>query len=291
MKKIIFGNILILVIFLLAGRGNIDSHLPTVSAVKENQEQIPFGEMKVTFLDVGRGEATLVQMDDGFTMLIDTGTKGYENQLIEELIRNRVSEIDILIATNDSEEYTGNIVVLLKKWPIKKIMYAELFKKDIMGKIGFTPEIEKKALFAEDIINIANNVKIKILSPDEPYSNNPQGNSLVFQLIHGEVSILFTSGIDEDTEKKLVEKYDLKSSILKVSDMGSIQSSTPEFLQEVDAFMAVVFPAVETFERNEEVLERLNESWMDVYQISRDGSVSIISDGKDYIVEKKENSN
>ena len=68
-------------------------------------------------------------------------------------------------------------------------------------------------------------------------------NSLVAKLEYKNIKMLFTGDIEEMTEKQLTKMYsngELKADILKVPHHGSKSSSTQNFLEAVDASVALI---------------------------------------------------
>lgn len=101
------------------------------------------------------------------------------------------------------------------------------------------------------------------------------------------MQILFTSDINQEIEQRLLERYPLKSEILKVSDFGGVAGSDATFLEKVDAQVGIIFSSDrELYALSEDVLERLNESWMDVMILEKEGEVQILSNGTNYSLER-----
>ncbi|MFX6567384.1 hypothetical protein ABTG51_20085, partial [Acinetobacter baumannii] len=83
---------------------------------------------------------------------------------------------------------------------------------------------------------------ISILHPSENLFLSPQDNSLVFMLQQEKIRFLFTSGIGEDAEERLIQQdgKKLKAEVLKVAAQGSNQASSQPFLSLVDPQVAVI---------------------------------------------------
>ncbi|MBO8170747.1 MAG: hypothetical protein H0Z33_02530 [Bacillaceae bacterium] len=299
---------IVLLMFLstIAGTGcSIDHHLQPAVNANPNQPQ-NFDGVLVHFLDIKEGEVSLIQYPDGYNILIDTGgniednlraneqnDSGEEeaediNTLPEILEAWHVDRIDLLVLTNGMEGHTGGLAELLKHVPVKKVMVPKLLKDEIVQP-SLLNDIELLEVVEGDLVKLPLNTTMKILFPGEPLSLSPQANSLVFMFQHGNIHFLFTSDINDQVELRLKEKYNLKAEILKVSDGGSIHASHPEFLREVDAQVAVIFNGHHQSMGRQEVLERLNETWIDVYQTEIHGTVTIQSTGDDYQVIKEKN--
>lgn len=65
------------------------------------------GEMKVTYIDVGQGDATLIQAD-GAVMLIDTGQLENQEMLLNQLQSEGVENIDYFILTHPDADHIGS---------------------------------------------------------------------------------------------------------------------------------------------------------------------------------------
>jgi competence protein ComEC len=250
------------------------------------------GNMTIEFIGLEAGEATLVRIKDGPTILIDTGHPTSQETLIDFLRLNGVTDVQYLILTHFSDEYSGNASVVLNEINVEAIIVSQLMKPYIIPPHwafkGETIEVNPGETF-----KLSQELELHFLSPKRHYLS-PQDNSLVFLLKHKGITALFTSGINIEVEKELTERYNLTSKILKVSDFGSNQASYEPFIEEVDAQVAVVFQSAIPVGTPEEVLERLHETWADVYQINTENilsTIKLISNGENYeIIEQEKDS-
>ncbi|OEF99067.1 hypothetical protein BHF71_02475 [Vulcanibacillus modesticaldus] len=262
------------------------SKVPNINVdyIQSNQQNIEYNELLVSFLPLSIGEATIVQLPTNDFYLIDTGSIESAEQLILLMNMHGITKLRGIILTNFSEEHIGGLNAVLDKYAVDFIYIPELIASEF--KLPENQKFEIKMLKEDDVIKLYPNVKIVVMAPSDPLSLSPQANSLVFQLIHKNVKFLFTSDINEEIELKLIDKYQLKSEILKVSDFGSNIGSNPEFLEEVDAQVGIIFSNdPNLYKISDDVLERLNESWIDVYVLKRQGEIQILSDGDYYQVE------
>lgn len=83
----------------------------TVSSVKNRQ-----GQLKVTYIDVGFGDSTLIELPDGKVALIDGGDGAYPNQLklLKTLNEHGVDYIDYLICSSVKKEHCGGLTEILQ---------------------------------------------------------------------------------------------------------------------------------------------------------------------------------
>jgi competence protein ComEC len=115
-------------------------------------------------------------------------------------------------------------------------------------------------------------------------------NSVVLRLAKGDFSLLLTGDIQKEAEMALLKnaKDKLESDVLKAPHHGSNTSSTAAFLRVAKAKAVVIscgknndygFP-------KPAVLRRYKENGMKVYTTAEDGTVTIVSDGKNYEIKK-----
>ena len=152
MKKI-FLTVLMLATFILGGCGSQAENEPQnesqAKAKEENQPkqetqaeaapaQVVKGDLKISMLNVGQGDAILIQTGKQ-TILIDTSDTDERDLLVNELEKLSVTKIDKLILTHPHADHIGNAKVLinpsskeLKANPyLEKISVAEVYDNGI----------------------------------------------------------------------------------------------------------------------------------------------------------------
>ena len=85
-------------------------------------QSIKDGELRVTFIDVGHGDCTLIELPDGKTALIDCGDGAYKNvnTILTTLNSSGVDKIDYLICTSVKEEHCGGFAEIMKYKTVSK---------------------------------------------------------------------------------------------------------------------------------------------------------------------------
>ena len=91
----------------VAGYANLDD-ITTVSGKSDRSiaDTVATGEMKVTFLDVGQGDCTIVQTE-GHNMLIDAGNNDQGESVVAYLLKNGIDTLDYLILTHPDADHIG----------------------------------------------------------------------------------------------------------------------------------------------------------------------------------------
>ena len=252
-------------------------------------------DLKVTFLEVGQGESTLIEFPGGKRMLIDGG--GFPDSDIDvgEMIiapflwHERIREIDYLVLSHPNSDHYGGLPFILRNFNVGEVWESGV-EEGSEGYAEFKRTVREEGLRykvvgdGEDIA--VNDVTINVLNPPRGYM--PKGDraanngSLVLKVSYGDTSFLFTGDIEKEAEYALLSKGDeLKSTILKVPHHGSLTSSTVEFLNKVRPGKAVFsvgynnrfgFP-------KEAVLKRYEYLGTDIYRTDRDGAITASTDG------------
>jgi competence protein ComEC len=290
---------LVLCAVLLVSCTSIDSHLAQevikVDDPFASENERDFTGLVISYFALPHGESTFVRLPYPLakTILIDTGSAEDWPVLQERLLERQVTRLDYVILTNDQPEHMGGFPFLADKLVIDRVIVPKLTLPVIRHAVSLKQEQKRIDLVENEVLQLDEGVSLRALSPSEPLFLSPQNNSLVFSLQHQNLNFLFTSGINEKAEERLLERHAslLKSEVLKVGAQGSNQGTSQPFLTQVDPHIAIIQTGKtrEKMKENQtEVLERLGESWAETYLTSQDGTITILSNGKDYRVLKQQ---
>ncbi|MFA9556183.1 ComEC/Rec2 family competence protein [Evansella sp. AB-rgal1] len=251
---------------------------PTESSADKLQLNLTKGEIAYTFFDLTHGEATLIQGDRDQTVLINTGHGQSEEELEERLNMFNVSSIDTLIITSKQIEYIGNLPWILGNYDIERLFLPQsLFTK--FEKLLSDFDVQVTTYKKGDHYSLLNDLHIEILYVEDKEGDDKGGSA--FFINHFDQKLLYMTVANPHVEKQLVQEFDLKSTMFKVPDFGSDRGTSEDLLDEVDPQVAVIFRNGEN-KPSSYVMERLQETWIDIYQTSRIGTVTIKCNEKDY---------
>lgn len=235
-------------------------------------------DLAFTFFDLANGEATLLQSGKGQNILIDTGSIESQEELESRLNMYHVEMIDTVILTNQAEEYTGNLQWVINQYNVETIIVPEIMKENIVD-IYYLHDKEVIGWKKGEKSELLPFLKTEVIYVEERDIEDMGAFVILFS--YGKQTLLYMGIADRQVEKELIETYSLKSTMLKVADFGSDRGTTQRFLDEVDPQVAILFRKNGSTV-SEIVLERLQETWIDIYQTHRLGTVSIKCHNDDY---------
>jgi len=239
-------------------------------------------DINITYLDVGQGDSSVLELPDNKIIVIDTGRSGKEAAAFIKYRGRKI--IDSLVLSHVHPDHTGGLDYLMRHFKIKelwdngRLIYPE---KNFEG-------IEHR-IFERGAIVEGNGYKIYVLHPyKEFYTLNgndydEENNSSLALKIEGKgKSFLFSGDVEEEAEEDISHLYKwLKSDVIKVPHHGGKTSASQIFFNEVSPQIALISAGRDNSfgHPHQEMLELLGNS--KIYRTDRDGAVKITEkDGK-----------
>ena len=167
----------------------------------------PRNYLDIRGIDVGQGDSILIETDNRKFILVDGGgNENYdvgENILLPYLLDRRALNIDTIFSSHSDADHLNGIIATLENLKVSNVVigknalgYEELYE------IAKSKNVNIIEVQEGDILEIGNLV-FEILSPSMKLNNcDVNDYSLVFKLIYGEKSMLFTGDISTVAERK-----------------------------------------------------------------------------------------
>ena len=245
--------------------------------------------LRVTVLDVGQGDAILVETPAGQRLLIDGGRSGSRLLLeLGDILSAQDHRIDVVLLTHPQDDHLVGLVSIAQRFEVGQAVTGPMEGSTAAYDAWLTALGQKQVptviAGAGQRAELGNGVYLEVLGPKEGGVTGGTDvlneNSLVLRLVYGEVSFLFTGDIAAAGEEALLDaRGDLHATVLKVAHHGSDGSSTSNFLAAVDPDMAVISVGAENSFGHPSPTTRLRFAGIPLLRTDRNGRVEFVTDG------------
>jgi competence protein ComEC len=248
------------------------------------------GMLKVTFLDVGQGDAALVELPEGPRLLIDGGPAGPRRfdvgeRILAPFLWNRPTwRLDAVALSHSDPDHSGGLAAVLRRFRVGEFWENGRWgagSEDTLRAVQ-QARVPRRALAAGERVWLGPAL-VSVLNPAADASvASENDSSLVLRIDWRGVSLLLTGDIGWRAEQDLLDRRaPVGASILKVAHHGSRFGTTSDFLAAAAPRIAVVSVGARNPFRHPtpEALGRLAAAGARVYRTDRDGAVIVETDG------------
>ncbi len=254
---------------------------------------MPDNKLRVNILDVGQGDAILIQTPSRQNILIDGGPNPETIKLqLDKKIPYWQRRIDLVVLTQPQSDHLTGLIEIVQRYKTPLVLEAGIPCDTALCQ-EWLRTIQSIGVKTETVhqgheIKLGENITLEVLHPPTSglleTANRVDDNGVVLRLSWGRISFLFTADISEEAERYLIaQRVNLRSTVLKVAHHGSKTATSPEFLSVVNPVVAVISVAADNKfgHPHPEVLNRLSYKLGKerVFLTSQDGTVEFISDG------------
>jgi len=204
--------------------------------------------LRVSFLDVGQGDAILIQTPHGHTMLIDGGGSDRVLEKIAEQKNFFDKHIDVMVETHPDADHITGLISVLAKYKVDTIVTSPLG-----GHTGIFDELTKSISDEDATIHVGaqgdeiifgDGVVAHILYPGKKFYGNEKDTndaSVSMVITYGDTSILLTGDLPSTHEAKLLQKTLPRNvTIYKAGHHGSKYSSSEQLLSYIQPEYAII---------------------------------------------------
>ncbi len=185
------------------------------------------GPVKIVFLDVGQGDAVLVQAPEGPVALIDAG-RGW---LLGQLALHRVDSIAVAIASHPHADHIGGFVDILHHVPVGVFIdngqpHTTAIYRQVMTAVERS-RAHYRVAAAESIT--LGSVVLEILPPP-PVPTSVNNGSVGVRVRYGRFSVLLTGDSDVDELNHFLRGGVSPVTVLKAAHHGARDGVSPAWL-------------------------------------------------------------
>lgn len=273
--------------------------------------------LRVTFLDVGQGDAALVELPDGATWLVDAGGNAIADDPVAAAASGRAiarvleaygrDHVDLAILSHPHPDHYLGFTALVDSVPIDELATARETPGEDRHEPGVrTPRLPGFAMIAKTLVDHGTRivhpelgvvrdeagVELRVWGPrfaerdGDPLveATDPvrtvNDNSLVVAIRYRGRTILFAGDIEAEGEHALVAAGIGHVDVVKVPHHGSPTSSSAAFVTATRPSLAVISCGVRNHFHfpSREVVQRWRAAGAEVARTDEDGAITVIVD-------------
>lgn len=263
-------------------------------------DRIPHDDFTVTMVDVGQGDAFVLEDHrNRAVLLIDTGGRYYhrdagqmlsDRTVLPYLKEAGIDRIDMMVLSHFDLDHVGEAHHIISRLAVDHIYVNpndpgfQAWHEDMPD--GFqgvlVDALQTRELQVGDIT-------IRRLFPGPAHSDDdPNRNSLVLEVDTGYFNFLFTGDTDEEMEQLWVgEAGRIEADVLKIAHHGSDTSTGEYFIANSDFTYGLISAGAGNRygHPHREVLERAGD--MELFDTSKQGMVRFKIDGREMCIDTK----
>lgn len=244
-------------------------------------------DLKVHFIDVGQGDAILIQSPDGKNILVDGGPKSASKTVVDFLRAKGVKKLDYVVATHPDADHIGGLIAVLNTFPVTNFVnsgaehttqtYFELLTLVDDKNINYLePEI------ADILIgDFTSDFYLQVLYVDSS-ANDTNETSIVLKTGYKKVEFLLMADADTEIENFLMNYYDdISVEVLKMGHHGSKTSSSAKFISNVKPSVGILsYGKNNSYGHPHAAIEtRLKNVGAKTYKTAVDCDITVTTDG------------
>ena len=237
------------------------------------------GELRVSFLDIGQGDATLIELD-GTSVLVDTGPP--DGPILKRLEESGVERLDALMLTHAEADHEGAAPEVIARhkprlivdggagWPsgVQRMLPAAAASARARR---MTPEAGQTIAVGQ--------MRFEVLwpPPNRRTTGNPNDLALVTRLEVGAFSMLLAADAESHVTQTLaLEPVD----VLKVAHHGSADPGLPALLERLKPRLAAIEVGENTYGHpTRSTLAALERAVPEVVRTDEDGTIRLHAAG------------
>jgi len=235
-------------------------------------------QLKISFIDVGQGDAVYIEFPNGRNALIDGGPSG---ALVDSFLRSKgVTRLDYVALTHPHSDHYRGLKKVFTNYQVDNYYDTRAENVDALGDNNLrelaAAEPGCKTYYPKpgDILNWDSKVTVKVFNacwqPVQIRENDETNNcSLVVRLFYNGNGVLLTGDANSEIEEVMLNhfKSGLQSNILKVGHHGSRTSTSDRFLSRVRPDHAIISVGLNNKygHPHREALDRLHNAGAKIY--------------------------
>jgi competence protein ComEC len=250
------------------------------------------GVLRVSFLNVGQGDAIFIDAPSGRQVLIDGGQGTAVLRELSKVMPWYDRSLDLIIGTHGDTDHIGGLIEVLSRYRVAHALVPSTKgESDAWRTYLHALETEERSgarvmdAHRGERIDLGGGAYLDVLFPDRSLPRiETNTGCVVTRLVYGATSFMLPCDSPDEIEKYIVllDGTNLKSTVLKAGHHGSKTSSSALFLGIVDPEYAVFSRGCDNSygHPSKEIVERFQAFAVPTYDTCIDGTITFVSDGQ-----------
>lgn len=249
-------------------------------------------QLRITFFDVGQGDAILVQSPSGAAVLVDAGGRGISwdasRVIVPQLRRMGIRSLYAVVSTHPHADHLGGMAGVIAARPTQWVLDSGIsYQSGVYA--GYlqalhSRHVQMRLAHAGDVLQLGP-VEIMVLWPPTGHNSSlcgsdPNKCSVVLRISYMEVSVLLTADATNEVQRALLaQKAPVQAVLWKVPHQGAAGNFNSGFIAKVAPQVSVISVGRNKFGHPSPfVVQELQQQGV-LCRTDQDGAVELVTDG------------
>ena len=242
--------------------------------------------LKIYLFNAGKADAILISNNNKYIM-IDTGEEDLSKEILNYFKNNNITKLEYLIITHFDKDHVGSASSIIENIDIENVIQSSVPKESEYYD-NYINALSNKNITAQEVYGnesfTIGDLSIIVNGPTEVYKDSESNNSsLIISINYENTSYLFTGDAENDRIKDYLKKNSKTTyNFIKIPYHGNMQKQLDNLLETTEPEYAVITCSEEEPDTSEteELLDELNIK----YYLTKNGSITVLSDGEEIVI-------
>ena len=236
--------------------------------------------LKIYFFNAGKADAILISKDDKYIM-IDTGEEDLSDEILTYFRINNITKLDYLIISHFDKDHVGSASAIIDNISLGAVLQSNVPKEssyydnyiNSLNNKGIIPQV----ISGDYEINISG-INLIINGLEEIYEKNSSNNSsLIVSLTYDNNKFLFMGDAENARLKDYIALNNQEFDLIKIPYHGNYLKRLDDLIDDTNPKYGIMTCSVDEG-CDSETLQLLDDKNIKYY-MTKDGSITVISDG------------
>jgi competence protein ComEC len=244
-------------------------NIADVPAVPEDLKKIDLNltakEFAFTFFDMDKGDVSIIQGENGSTILINAGASSEMNKLKKWLAIYGVKKIDAIILTETATGYDDNVKEIIAEYHVPRMIAGKNMMEKVSETLRDFPEVKTSFWGEQSKETLLDEVEISVIHENAVEDHNALDLSIKIKNNY----FLYITSASERLKNKLMKLAPSRNYLIK-APISALSIAVAEYLDP----RALILHEYCNQAGEKEMIETFNEMWTEVFNTAKQGTVT-----------------